>query len=506
MKKLIEYIALFMVAVFTTVSCTDLDEVVYSQMPMDSYGTIEAEVNSLMAPVFTGLRDFPNAMRMIECSSDMAITPTRKGGDWWDGGQYKELRFGTWTPQTSNIRSFYNTCMSKITSCNQILYMIGESEAIADKDPYTSQIRAARAFWYIQLCDLYGNVPIVSDFTDVTMPSTSPRKDVYAFIMSELNDIKDIIRSDVSTSSYGKFTKGAVYSMLAKMYLNANVWNPDGGTKWQECIDACNVVMDLGYKLQTVWKDNFITNNESSTETILPAVYSTTSGFGCVGWTLHYLDPIALGLSRNCSNGIAAMPDYVKAFDPDDKRLNGSFLLGPMTNPATGAILITAHGRELIHTADITIKYNIDTDGWGQVEQEDGGRIYKWEYKKGLSTNNENDFAIYRLADIYLMKAECLIRLGENNEEATRLVNLIRARAFTDASKLKASVTLDDIYQERRFEFAWEAMTRQDQIRFGTFLNAIPGWRGAIPEKCLLMPIPQTAINANPNLVQNPGY
>ena len=89
----------------------------------------------------------------------------------------------------------------------------------------------------------------------------------------------------------------------------------------------------------------------------------------------------------------------------------------------------------------------------------------------------ENDCAIYRLADVYLMKAECLVRLGQDNTEATRLVNELRKRAFTDPAKLKTSVTLDDIRLERRFELAWENWGRQDMIRFGTFLNPIPGWR-----------------------------
>ena len=152
------------------------------------------------------------------------------------------------------------------------------------------------------------------------------------------------------------------------------------------------------------------------------------------------------------------------------------------------------------------MKYNIDADGWGQVDQEEGARCFKWELKKGNTDQLENDCAIFRLADIYLMKAEALVRMGGDNAEATRLVNEIRKRAFTDPAKLKTSVTLDDIYKERRFEFAWESMTRQDQIRFGTFLDPIPGWRGTIPEKCLLLPIPQQAIDGNPNLKQNPGY
>jgi hypothetical protein len=96
--------------------------------------------------------------------------------------------------------------------------------------------------------------------------------------------------------------------------------------------------------------------------------------------------------------------------------------------------------------------------------------------------------------------------VGGDNVEATRLVNEIRKRAFDDPAKLKTSVTLDDIYNERRFEFAWESMGRQDQIRFGTFLLPISGWRGALPEYRLLFPIPRTAVDANPSLKQNLGY
>ena len=294
--------------------------------------------------------------------------------------------------------------------------------------------------------------------------------------------------------------------MLAKMYLNAMVWNPAGGPKWQECIDACDEIMALPYQLEPDWKNQFSANNENSKEAILVAVNSITSSFPARGYTLHYLDPLALGIPGSANNGICAMPDYVKSFDPEDKRYLGSFLIGPMINLSTGQQIITAHGRPLIHTVDVTIKYAIDADGWGQVEQEDGARCNKWEFKKG-ATAMENDCAIYRLADVYLMKAECLVRLGQDNTEATRLVNELRKRAFTDPAKLKTSVRLDDIRLERRFELAWENWGRQDMIRFGTFLNPIPGWRpNALPEYRLLFPIPQTAIDANPNLQQNPGY
>nr|MCU0407679.1 RagB/SusD family nutrient uptake outer membrane protein [Bacteroidales bacterium] len=405
MKKLTIYITSLALLGFLAVGCTDLEEEVYSQLPMDSYGSTSSEVNSLVAPIYTRLRDFNcvGSPAPKENCTDMSVTPTRRGGDWWDGGAYKEMTQGTWRPQTSAAIRIYNDSYSRITNFNQIIYLIENSPAITDKVPYLSQVRAARAQRYIELIDLYGNVPLVTDFTNLEKPETKTRAEVYTWVLSELNDIKDVIRADVTSSSYGKFTKGSVYFMLAKMYLNAHIWNPAGGTKYQECINACNEIMKLPYSLEVNWKEQFSAANENSKEAILVAVNSISSSFPARGYTLHYLDPQALGIPGSANNGISAMAHYVKSFDPDDKRYLGSFLIGPMLHATTGQQIITAHGRPLIHTVDLEIKYSVDADGWGQVEQEEGARCNKWEFKKG-ATAMENDCAIYRLADVYLMK------------------------------------------------------------------------------------------------------
>ncbi len=506
--KIFIFIAVMM-ASLSFPGCTNLDETVYDRLPVDQFGLNKKEVNSLIAPIYRTLKNVwpSNYFLLSECSGDMAITPTRKGGDWWDGGQFKELRFHTWTPGTSLVTSSYNSAMSSITLCNKIYAMINDNQTITDKEKILAEIRGIRAYWYYMLLDYYGNVPVVSDFKDNNLPKTANRADVYKFALDELNAIKDVVRSDVSSASYGKMTKGVVYTLLAKMYLNAMVWNPAGGSKWKECIDACDVVMSLKYIIEPNFRQNFIVKNQNSQEIIFPIVFSTSDGGNHIAQrTLHYLDPIALGLKIGTWNGVSAMPDYVKAYDPEDKRIAWSYLIGPMKNPATGEVLITAHGRPLIHTVDVTMKYGFDADGWGQTEQEDGARCFKWEFESGLNGNSENDFAIFRLADVYLMKAEALVRSGGDNTEATRLVNVIRQRAFDSPSKLKTAVTLEDIYLERRYELAWEGFNRQDMIRFGTFLSAIPGWKGVTPAKCLLFPIPRTARDANPGLIQNPGY
>ncbi|WP_299578672.1 RagB/SusD family nutrient uptake outer membrane protein [uncultured Sunxiuqinia sp.] len=509
--KINRIISLLLVVVFSWgyQGCTNLDEEVYDKLPVEEFGKTPNEINSLIAPIYRTFKNvFPsNYLLLSECSGDMAVTPTRKGGDWWDGGQFKELRFHSWTPSTSLVVSSYNAAMEGITLCNKVYKMIDVNEAIENKDRILAEIRGVRAFWYYMLVDYYGNVPIVTDFEDTSLPSTKSRAEVYDFVVSELNAIKDLVRDDVSSSSYGKVTKGMVYTLLAKMYLNAEIWNPDGGAKWQECIAACDEVLDLAYIIEPNFKASFAVQNQTSQEIIFPAIFSTSDGGNHIHKrTLHYLDPVALNLKVGTWNGVSAMPAYVKSFDEADKRFDWSFLTGEMKDPATGDILITAHGRPLIHTLDIELKYNVDEDGWGQVEQEEGARCSKWEFENGLNGDMENDFGIFRLADVYLMKAEALVRLGIENGEATRLVNELRKRAFDESSKLLGSVTLDDIYNERRFELAWEGFTRQDMIRFGKFLDPIEGWKGQTDEKYLLFPIPRTALDANENLSQNPGY
>ena len=491
-------------------SCTDLTEKVYDQVPTDQFGGTSKEIAALVGPVYNAVRNYRgwNNLLLIDQSADMSVVPTRKGGDWWDGGQNMYTKQHTWTNNNvSLITGLYNDIFSGIVTCNKVLQLVEAKTDLVGKEQIMAEIRGVRAFWYYVFIDDFGQGPLVTDFVaGGKLPVSSSRKVLYDFVISELNTIKDQCRADVTSASYGKFTKGAAYSLLAKMYLNAGIWNPAGGTKWAECIAACDVVLALPYILEPDWKKTFQVKNEDSKEIIFPVVFKAVNGGQNLAYaTLHYLDAVALGLNIGPWNGLSADPNYVKSYDADDKRLNWSFLIGPMLDPITGKVLITAHGRQLIHTKDITMN-EVTATNWGWCNQEDGARCYKWEIPKGLSGDMDNDFAVFRLADIYMMKAESLVRKNGNGDAtATTLVNDIRRRAFSPEKPI-ASVSLEDIRKERRYEFAWEMMSRQDNIRFGTFLNANPGWRGVSDPKRLLFPIPKTALDVNPGLTQNPGY
>ena len=491
-------------------SCTNLDETVYDTIPADEFGKKPAEINAIIAPIYKTLKSvFPGDVFLLsEATGDMAITPTRVGGDWWDGGVHMVLKLHSWHARNGLINGSWNACMSGITSCNQIYATIEGSEMDEDLKAQTlAEIRGIRAFWYYILIDYFGNAPLVSDYESTDLPSMTDRKTLYNFVVSELNEIKDNLRDDVTGESYGKFTQGAAYTLLAKMYLNAEVWT--GTPNWQGVIDATDKVMSLDYIIEPNWKTNFEVNNEVSREIILPIAFGKDDGDNHIHKrTLHYLDPIALGMTVGTWNGVSAQPDYVKQFDDADNRKKGSFLIGPMIDPATGEVLITGHARPLNHTIDFNMIPGSLREGmWGEVHQEEGARCNKWVYEKGLANSDmENDFAIFRLADVYLMKAEALVRLGQNNSEATSLVNTIRERGFGDDSQNYTSVTLENVRMERRLELAWENTNRQDLSRFGKFLD--PGYLRptASASHLLLFPIPEAAWETNNNLVQNPGY
>jgi len=122
----------------------------------------------------------------------------------------------------------------------------------------------------------------------------------------------------------------------------------------------------------------------------------------------------------------------------------------------------------------------------------------------------DNDWAIYRYADILLMKAEAIMRMNGGNaiQEAVDFVNEVRERAFGNSNHnyTTSTLTLDELLNERSRELAWEGHRRQDLIRFGEWDNPWFGKSGNVGDHAEIFPIPSNYLSANPNLQQNPGY
>jgi hypothetical protein len=497
-------------------ACTDLSETVYDQLPADNFGNTEKEIGAVMGTAYNTLKTYwpEPAIYMSDCAASMAVTPTRRGGDWYDGGQFRQLFMHSWTAETNMNQIAWRRMTSAIGTCNAVIDLIGKS-TLSDnlKTSYDASMRGLRAFWIYSMMDYWGNIPLGLVYKDPDLPATKSRKEVYQWLLKEVNEVADACPLP-TPATYGKFTQGAAHTLLAKLYLNADAWGVAEGGEYDKCVEECNKVIALGYELATVWKDNFSSENSKSLEikepilTITFSEQDTENQNQLMCRTLHYNDDP--DYSWGAWNGICAQPEYVKLFDSQDPRYAGSFRIGQRYS-SDGKILMTGHSNPLNYTVDFSIISDTERDGtpWGDVEQEAGARCQKWDYSKTVTDAMGNHFHIFRLADVYLMKAEALLRSGGSVDEATTLLNAVRSRAYGNDTKNYTTVDLPAIALERRFEFAWEAWSRQDDIRFGVFEEAL--WEAsrcsrANGEHLKLYPISLEAWRTNRNLVQNPGY
>lgn len=138
------------------------------------------------------------------------------------------------------------------------------------KDNYLAELKAVRASYYYMLCDYYGNVPYLTRF-DVPqgfLPEQISRKALNDSIIAEVTAALPLLPENVDESTYGRFTKWAAYALLAKMYINAEVYT--GTPQWQKCLDACEEIIKSGkFSLAGNQKDVFKADNEDCTEAVL---------------------------------------------------------------------------------------------------------------------------------------------------------------------------------------------------------------------------------------------
>jgi starch-binding outer membrane protein, SusD/RagB family len=500
----IKIIIAFATFIFS-VACTDLHEKLYNQVLAENYGKTPGEIETIVGRAYASLRGFPNdgvvqsfptceyVFFLDECVSDEAVIPIRNpGNNWNDGGRYQEAKFHTWTPNNLMIVSSWRYHFVGISKVNQVIYAIDNSNQSADAKAKTkAELRGIRAYYYLRLLDLFGTVPIVTDFVTPTLPKNSTRAQVYAFVESEL---KDILPNLSSTPIYGRISQSVAYSLLARLYLNAEVYT--GQAHWQDCIDACDKV--TGYTLEPYFFTNFLTANEVSKEIILSIPYdhkAGTVGNYLSSMSFHYNQKLAFSLTGNwqwSANGICGTPGLYKWFDDKDVRKK-SMLFGVQINLATKTPVLMGDGNILDYTDTVTDVAN--------ASENEGVRLKKYEVKDGESWERDHDWVLIRYSEILLMKAECLTRLG-SADLAQPLVKQVRTRAGLDTPD---AVDLQFINDELKREFLFEAHRRTDNIRFGDFFKA--GWsQNVTPAYRGIFPVPAEEMAKNSNLVQNPGY
>lgn len=495
-------IVLVLFVLTALVSCTNLDETLFSQVDSNDYGQTPAEVETIVGGAYASLRGFRDELSnsypaseyvffLNEVTSDEATIPTR-GTDWFDGGSYQEAQRHVLSPLNPMVLSAWRYCFQGIASVNGIIFQVDKSDLSDEaKAPIFAELRAVRAYYYYLLLDMYGNVPIVTDFEETELPTNSSREDVFKFVEDELLSTIPLLSEEII---YGRFTQNVAYTLLARLYLNAEVFT--GVPRWQDCINACEKIN--GYSLEPDYFANFVTDNQSSTENIFVIPYDNkqgTLGNYLHSMTFHYLHRFTVSATGDypwCGNGISAQPGVYSKFDDTDKR-KAAMLEGEQINLNTGSVIVMDTGAPLVYTEEIS--------NFTNAKQNEGVRLNKYEVKAGENWERDHDWVVMRYAEVLMMQAECHLRLGNTSLARTFITSVSERSGMTPPD----DITLDYLNDELLREFIFEGHRRTTNVRFGTYFQ--PWWeKGATPITKGVFPIPQSELDKNPNLRQNPGY
>lgn len=497
------------IAILLSVSCTNLDETLYSQLDNDNFLKNDEEIASAMGAVYSGLRTFQNNNHLwtIYCTTDEVAIPGRTGGDWAGDGQDQQMTDQTWIASNRFFEGSWIAFFGQVNTCNRLIYQL-ENINPEKYAGYISEVKIVRALWYLWLIDFWGNVPIVDKF-DVPqdyLPATNSRKEVYDFIEKETLENMNNLTKEKSTLTYARADYWTAQAILAKLYLNAEVYT--GTPQWQKALDACNEIINSGkFALSATYRENFISKNEGSPEAIFAIPFDAI--YIQWGWilplvSLHYESQKTFNLTNGPWNGVSVQTEFFYLYEDNDIRKQDNFLWGPQYS-STGQPLIDSMDYKISTARDPDPQVNFTPTFLSlyNTARESGARIKKWEIEMGGNGFLNSDFFVFRYSDILLMKAELLWRMNPASREALDLVNLFRKRAGVEPFD---ALTEQNLLDERGRELFMESWRRSDRIRFGKYNDPTIFKPGTSEAFRRLYPVPKSQIDANPNLKQNPGY
>lgn len=519
--------------------CMDLEETTYSELSESNFYKTELDL------VQASLRPFTHMQAWLswsgesgyyyhnELSADQTAWP-QKGRHGYDSGDHIRQHYHTWTDQEARLNGAWRLMWTGVGYVNSAIESIEKVEnpaAIGVTAERLASIiaesKVLRAYHYMKIMDMWGNVPIVTQVGIPNNPATVDRKEVFAFIEKELLENVEKLQP-LSPKLIGRMSKAVGYSILSELYLNAAIWS--GTSRLEDCITYSNKVIngEGGALTGSIALDQdplgpFNNTNDNSPENIFQFPYSKINGFG-YNWSgllmgFSNMSP-ALDVNYSGNNAFVVIPSAFDAYKENDIRKQDWFLFGPQYKYGTEEPILGSeeyNGQPFIYVNNIRRNSEGQT-GEGSMtsgEENSGARFNK--YRSGTQDDEnylEGDFVIYRLTEIYFNKAEAIMRSngGVATQQAVDLINESKMRYFTTEDWVTekyttATLTMEELLAERGREFIFEGKRRTDLIRFGAFTAG--SWWDHQPTGDLnktLYPIPYRQLQANPNLVQNPGY
>jgi len=504
MKKLRKFKKLLFSAILVFAGCTDLDEELFDRTEGSTFFSTDREIELGIASIYQAfilLPDHFNYWLLQELSADAVFIPIR-GGDWDNGGVHLELSGHTWSTDNPAIDGAWNTLYQIIARANSIIATITEQgELNTVQRAGLAEAKTLRAFSYWALLDLFGTPPLVTDaFIDPNnLAGNATPSELFNFVETELQSaITDL---PAVSSERGRMDKDSARAVLLNLYLNAETYV--GSARWADVITVADEIIGSGqFTLVTdALPNNHGANNSESTENIWVLLNSPERGIASsmhfAYRSLHYNQDVQFGLPGGGWNGYSTIADFYNTFEETDERKKW-MIEGPQFNP-DGSQIFTRDGFVLDFTLDIPAERLS-----GEALEKAGVRVLKYDNRGANLVGSEYDvdYVLFTLSEVVLAKAEAQARLGSNTEAANTM-NPIRVRAGLAPL---ASATIDDVYDERGRELAFDAKRRTDMIRHNKFISDTWTFKTVSDEFRTVYPIPQPQIDANPNLVQNPGY
>lgn len=509
----------------TAVSCVnDLDRVPFIEVTSASVYNDPASYRQILAKCYAGLsmsgqqgpagkpdisgidEGFSTYIRQYWKAQELTTDEAVIG---WNDGSLQDFQKMNWTSANEFITAMYNRIYYQITLCNEFIRETTEdklsSRGISDPEikTYRAEARFLRALSYWHALDMFATVPFVTeaDAPGSFLPQQISRADLFDYVESELKAIENELKAP-KANEYGRADQAAAWTLLTKLYLNAEVYM--NAPKYNEAVEYAGKVIASSYRLDANFNTPFLADNEKSAEIIFPVVFDGTHAktYGGMTFLVH-----------------AAVGGNMKAADFG---INGGW--GGLRTTKNIVNLFTditgqTDKRAMFHTDGQTLEIN-DMSNFN-----DGYAITRFKNitSAGVQGSDktgdfvDNDFPMFRLADVYLMYAEAVLRggTGGSTAQALQYFNALRERAYGSSAGNVASLSLDLILDERARELCWEGHRRTDLIRYGRFTTAayLWPWKGnvkdgrAVEDRFNLFPIPSSDLVANPNLVKNnPGY
>jgi starch-binding outer membrane protein, SusD/RagB family len=532
-RNYLKAITIIFPAIIVIVSCTKkLDLVPTNDITAQTVYSTPAGYKQALAKIYgafaltgntggTGSPDIPPQIIADEGNSDFLrlywnlqeLTTDEASWTWQNDAGVRGLHEMSWSSINPIVGGVYYRAFFQITLCNDFIRQA--SDAIlsnrgitgADADNikrYRTEARFLRAYQYWVLMDLFANPPFVTETDGIGtgIPQQIQRKDLFTYIENELKAIDtDLVAP--KTNEYGRADQAAAWALLARMYLNAQIYT--GTAKYTEAITYCNKIR-AAYTLHPDYRELMLADNHLNTdEFIFSIAYdgTYTQNWGGTTYLTHGPAAVPGSISGTSGNwgGLRFTHNFVGLFsDPSGNTDKRAQFYTPGQNLQMTDLYVGTDGYSCT-------KYRNKTRSGGPAPHADPAG--NWV---------DIDFPLFRLGEVYLTYAEAVLRGGTGGDavSALTLINQLRTRAYGNATGniTAGQLTIDFILEERGRELYYEAHRRTDLIRHGKFTtgNYLWAWKGgvsagrAVDAKYNIFPIPTTDLSSNPNLVQNTGY